>query len=126
MGLWGIAPAYATERFPTSVRSVGTGFAYNTGAAVGALMPLMLGAIQDRGIALVHGMALSMVRSGSVAMLFIWMGPETRGTPLAGTQELPMRVMGVERIFRRFPQDFRRRLPYTACSAVANNAARNE
>ena len=88
MGLWGIAPAYATERFPTSVRSVGTGFSYNTAAAVGALMPVVLGAIQDRGIAVVNGMTLAMIASGVLALLLIWLGPETRGRRLADFTDL--------------------------------------
>ena len=40
MGMWGMAPAYTAERFPTSARGVGAGFCYHTGAAIGALMPL--------------------------------------------------------------------------------------
>ena len=83
MGIWGIAPAYATERFPTWVRSAGTGFSYNTGAAVGALMPYALGTLQDRGVSLVTGMSLSMVVSGVLAIVLIWLGPETRGKSLA-------------------------------------------
>jgi hypothetical protein len=92
MGLWGIAPAYATERFPTEVRSIGTGFSYNTAAAVGALMPLVLGAIQDRGMALINGMTLAMIASGGLAVLLIWLGPETRGRPLADLTDVSTSV----------------------------------
>jgi SHS family lactate transporter-like MFS transporter len=78
MGIWGMAPAYNNERFPTAVRGVGAGFCYHAGAAVGALMPTLLGALQDRGVSIVDGTTYAMVVSGLFAMV-IWLGPETRG-----------------------------------------------
>ena len=39
MGVWGMAPAYTVERFPTEVRGVGPGFCYHAGSAMGAVMP---------------------------------------------------------------------------------------
>ena len=39
MGVWGMAPAYTIERFPTAVRGVGPGFCYHAAAAIGAVMP---------------------------------------------------------------------------------------
>ena len=78
MGIWGMAPAYSNERFPTEVRGVGPGFCYHAAAAIGALMPYVLGELQDRGFALVNAMSAAMVLSGIAAML-IWLGPETRG-----------------------------------------------
>jgi len=81
MGIWGMAPAYSNERFPTEVRAVGAGFCYHAAAAVGAMMPFLLGALQDRGFALVNAMSLAMVISGLAAMV-IWLGPETRGRAL--------------------------------------------
>jgi len=42
------------------------------------LMPFLLGALQDRGFALVNAMSAAMVLSGLTAMI-IWLGPETRG-----------------------------------------------
>ena len=78
MGIWGMAPAYSNERFPTDVRGVGAGFCYHAAAAIGALMPYVLGALQDRGFALVNAMSVAMVLSGLTAMI-IWLGPETRG-----------------------------------------------
>src|SRR5687768_4844310 len=79
MGVWGMAPAYTVERFPTAVRGVGPGFTYHAGAAIGALMPWLLGEMQDRGISAVNGMAMTMVASAVLAMVMVWMGPETRG-----------------------------------------------
>jgi len=78
MGIWGMAPAYTNERFPTDVRGVGAGFCYHAAAAVGALMPWLLGLLQVRGFTLVNAMTAAMVLSGLAAMI-IWLGPETRG-----------------------------------------------
>jgi len=79
MGVWGMAPAYTVERFPTQVRGVGPGFTYHAGAAIGALMPWLLGAMQDKGISAVHGMSATMIASAVLAMVAVWIGPETRG-----------------------------------------------
>jgi SHS family lactate transporter-like MFS transporter len=79
MGVWGMAPAYTTERFPTEVRGVGPGFCYHAAAAIGAMMPYVLGDLQDRGFVLVNAMSTAMVISGVLAVALIWLGPETRG-----------------------------------------------
>jgi SHS family lactate transporter-like MFS transporter len=79
MGVWGMAPAYTVERFPTEVRGVGPGFCYHAGAAMGAIMPFLLGAVQDRGISVVNGMSIAMIASAVLAGIAIWSGPETRG-----------------------------------------------
>jgi len=79
MGIWGMAPAYTSERFPTSVRGVGPGFCYHAGAAIGAVMPWVLGKMQDRGMELTMAMTVAMLASGLVSAISIWLGPETRG-----------------------------------------------
>lgn len=81
MGIWGMAPAYSNERFPTEVRGVGAGFCYHAAAAIGAVMPYVLGELQDRGFGLTNAMSTAMVMSGLTAMI-IWLGPETRGREL--------------------------------------------
>ena len=78
-GIWGVAPAYVNERFPTAVRGVGPGFTYHAGAAIGAVMPVVLGFMQDHGIQLVDAMTVAMVGAGLLAASLIWLGPETRG-----------------------------------------------
>ena len=78
-GVWGMAPAYTTERFPTAVRGVGPGFCYHCGAAVGALMPWLVGRLQDRGTPISAAIGSAMLVSGAIALAFIWLGPETRG-----------------------------------------------
>ena len=79
MGVWGMAPAYTVERFPTEVRGVGPGFCYHAGSAMGAAMPYILGAAQDRGISAVNGMSVAMIASAVFAGIAVWSGPETRG-----------------------------------------------
>jgi MFS transporter, SHS family, lactate transporter len=79
MAVFGIVPSYLTERFPTAVRSVGPGFAYHAGAALGSVTPAFIGALQDRGIRLPVAMAGCMLVSGVLVAGMIWLGPETRG-----------------------------------------------
>ncbi len=79
MGVWGMAPAYTVERFPTEVRGVGPGFCYHAGSAFGAAMPFILGAAQDRGMSAVNGMSVAMIASAVFAAIAVWSGPETRG-----------------------------------------------
>ncbi len=88
MGIWGMAPAYTGERFPTSARGVGPGFCYHTGAAVGAAMPFLLGALQDRGVVLATAMTAAMLVSGLISIALIWMGPETRGCAFTAEEEI--------------------------------------
>jgi MFS transporter, SHS family, lactate transporter len=83
MGIWGMAPAYTVERFPADVRGAGPGFCYHAGAAIGALMPWLLGKVQDQGVNLVAAMTVSMIVSGTLAVALIWSGPETRGRQFA-------------------------------------------
>ena len=78
MGVWGMAPAYSNESFPTEVRGVGPGFCYHAAAAIGAMMPMLLGFLRDQGFVIVNAMSAAMILSGIAAMI-IWTGPETRG-----------------------------------------------
>ena len=78
-GIWGMAPAYLTERFPTSVRGVGPGLSYHVGAAVGSATPFALGQLQDGGMSTGSAMGWCIAVSGLLVAAMIWMGPETRG-----------------------------------------------
>jgi SHS family lactate transporter-like MFS transporter len=78
-GVFGIVPSYLTERFPAAVRSVGPGFAYHAGAALGSVTPAFIGMLQDRGVRLPSAMAGCILVSGVLVAGMIWMGPETRG-----------------------------------------------
>jgi len=78
-GIWGMAPAYVTERYPTATRGVGPGFCYHAAAAIGSVMPLLIGALQDRGVSLVTAMTFPIGISLTLSAVLIWLGPETRG-----------------------------------------------
>ncbi len=79
VAVFGIVPSYLTERFPTAARSVGPGFVYHAGAALGSLTPAFVGALQDRGVRLPTAMAGCILVSGVLIAGMMWLGPETRG-----------------------------------------------
>jgi SHS family lactate transporter-like MFS transporter len=79
IGIWGMAPTYLTERFPTIVRGVGPGLAYHAGAAIGSVTPTFIGLLQQRGMSLGDAMALVIAIAGVTVAAVIWLGPETRG-----------------------------------------------
>jgi SHS family lactate transporter-like MFS transporter len=81
-GIWGMAPAYVTERYPTEARGVGPGFCYHAAAAIGALMPLLIGWMDDHGTPLATAMAIPIAIALSCSAGLIWLGPETRGRQL--------------------------------------------
>ena len=78
-GMWGVAPAYVTEQFPTATRGIGPGLSYHVGAAVASTMPVLIGFIQDHGIALANTMAIAIAITLISSAGLIWLGPETRG-----------------------------------------------
>ncbi|MFI5686096.1 MFS transporter [Streptomyces sp. NPDC051636] len=72
--------SYLSELYPTAVRGTGQGFTYNTGRAVGAVFPTLVGFLADSwgvGGALVFGA----VGYGIAALALLGL-PETRGTEL--------------------------------------------
>ena len=97
-GIWGMAPSYLTERFPTEVRGVGPGLSYHLGAALGSATPFVLGRLQDGGMTVGAAMSLCIAVSGLLVVAMVWMGPETRGRdftptgadePVDGTESAP-------------------------------------
>ncbi len=86
-GIWGMAPSYLAERFPTAVRGVGPGLAYHVGAAIGAATPTILGQLQDGGMTTGGAMALCIALAGILVALLIWLGPETRGRQFQAVDE---------------------------------------
>ena len=78
-GVWGMAPSYLTERFPTAARGVGPGLSYHVGAALGSMTPLVLGQLQDGGMTTGAAMTACIAASGLLVAAVVWMGPETRG-----------------------------------------------
>ena len=81
-GIWGMAPAYVTERFPTEARGVGPGFCYHAAAAIGSVMPILIGSLHDHGMPLATAMSIPIAVALSCSAAFIWFGPETRGRAL--------------------------------------------
>ena len=82
VGNFGIVPTYLSERFPTAARAAGAGFAYHVGAAVSSLMPFVVGALEDRGMALGSAMAVCIGAGGVALVVLMWLGPETKGRTL--------------------------------------------
>lgn len=78
-GIWGMAPAYVTERFPTAARGVGPGFCYHVAAAIGAGMPPLIGWLRDGGMPLTTAMTMVIAVALAFSATLIWLGPETRG-----------------------------------------------
>jgi SHS family lactate transporter-like MFS transporter len=79
MGIWGMAPSYLTELFPTEARGVGPGLAYHAGAGIGSFTPTLVGRMTDGGTPLATAMAMFIAGSSVAVALIVWLGPETRG-----------------------------------------------
>jgi hypothetical protein len=43
------------------------------------MMPWLVGRLQDRGTPISAAIGSAMLASGAIALVFIWLGPETRG-----------------------------------------------
>jgi MFS family permease len=81
----GIGATFA-ELFPTRVRATGQGFSYNSGRAVGSLVPLLVGFLSDNG-GLVLGLSMAMCAAGAYLLVLLAAAllPETRGQELDDT-----------------------------------------
>jgi MFS transporter, SHS family, lactate transporter len=95
--MWGVVPSYLTERFPTAVRAVGSGFAYHAGASIGSVTPALIGRLQDQGFALAMAMSSLIAASGLIVILLIWLGPETRGREFTAVEDQPAPVITTPR-----------------------------
>jgi SHS family lactate transporter-like MFS transporter len=84
-GMFGVIPAYVTEMFPTATRGIGPGLAYHVGAAVASIVPVLMGVMQDRGMALVDVMTIGIAVCLILAAGLMWLGPETRGRNFSDT-----------------------------------------
>lgn len=78
-GNFGIIPTYLNERFPTSVRASGAGFAYHVGAFLASYITSFIGHLHDGGMPLNVAMAWCIGISGVIAITMVRLGPETRG-----------------------------------------------
>lgn len=74
------------ELFPTRVRATGQGFSYNTGRAVGSIVPAAVGFL-SAGIGLGAAIGICAVSAYSMVLLAAALLPETRGAELATDPE---------------------------------------
>ena len=84
------------ELFPTRVRATGQGFSYNTGRAVGSLVPMVVGVLAaDLGSTVAMGLRGLRLHARLIATSML---PETRGQELetgsSRTPQLPSRLRG--------------------------------
>lgn len=70
--------AFLTELFPTRLRGSGQGFCYNFGRGIGALFPLLVGALST-STSLASAIAIFAVAAYGVFFLAAFALPETRG-----------------------------------------------
>jgi MFS family permease len=81
-GVFSAMGPFFTEHFPTRVRGVGQGFAYNVGRATGALFPTLVGVLSAR---MPLGQAIGLFAACAYATMAIaaFLMSETRGKALA-------------------------------------------
>jgi MFS family permease len=80
-GVFSAMGPFFTEHFPTRVRGIGQGFAYNIGRATGALFPALVGFLSAR-IPLGHAIGLFAGVGYATMALAAFLLPETRGKVL--------------------------------------------
>jgi MFS family permease len=69
---------FMTELYPTEVRGAGQGFCYNSGRAIGALFPALVGFLSDK-LGLGSAILLFAVIAYGLMLLALLMLPETKG-----------------------------------------------
>lgn len=81
-GVFSAMGPFFTEHFPTRVRGVGQGFAYNVGRATGALFPTLVGVLSAK---MALGQAIGIFAGVAYATMAVaaFLLPETRGKALA-------------------------------------------
>jgi MFS family permease len=81
-GVFSAMGAFYTEHFPTRVRGVGQGFAYNFGRATGALFPTLVGFL-SANIGLGQAIGLFAAIAYATMAVAAFLLPETKGKVLA-------------------------------------------
>jgi MFS family permease len=81
-GVFSAMGAFYTEHFPTRVRGVGQGFAYNVGRATGALFPTLVGYL-SAAIPLGQAIGLFAALAYTTMAIAAFLLPETKGKVLA-------------------------------------------
>jgi len=80
-GIFSPIGAFFTELFPGPVRGSGQGFSYNSGRAVGALFPVLVGRLAAT-MSLGHAIAAFAVSAYALLILAVALLPETKGRAL--------------------------------------------
>jgi MFS family permease len=80
-GVFSAMGAFFTEQFPTRVRGVGQGFAYNFGRAIGAVFPTLVGVMST---SMPLGQAIGLFAAAAYATMAVaaFLLPETKGKAL--------------------------------------------
>jgi MFS family permease len=81
-GVFSAMGAFYTEHFPTRVRGVGQGFAYNLGRATGALFPTLVGYLSG-SMPLGQAIGVFAVLAYATMAIAAFLLPETKGKVLA-------------------------------------------
>jgi SHS family lactate transporter-like MFS transporter len=89
--IYGQNPSYLSERFPTEVRATASGFVYHQGAIFGGFIaPVLSYFAIEMGMGFAWPMMISTTVFLVLVIVFILMGPETKGKELsAELQTLP-------------------------------------
>ncbi len=75
---------FMTELYPTEVRGAGQGFCYNSGRAIGALFPTLVGFLSGK-LGLGTAILLFAVLGYGVMLLALMLLPETKGRTVSAT-----------------------------------------
>ena len=81
LGNSGYAPLliFLNERFPTALRSTGTGISWNLGFAIGGMMPTLVSLAAPTTASLPMVLSLFLVGISVIFMIGAYLAPETRG-----------------------------------------------
>jgi len=83
--IYGQNPSWLSERFPTEVRATASGFVYHQGAIFGGLIPPALSYLAvEMGMGFAMPMLVSTIAFLVLVVIFVLMGPETKGKVLTG------------------------------------------
>jgi MFS family permease len=78
--IYGLQPAYLTERFPTEVRGTASAFCYHFGTILGGLVPPAVTYLAvDRGMGFPEPMLYGTIIGAVVAVVALVLSPETKG-----------------------------------------------
>src|SRR6202007_411320 len=87
--IYGQNPSYLSERFPTEVRATASGFVYHQGAIFGGFVaPLLSYFANEMKMGYAMPMMVSTMFFSVLVVIFVWLGPETKGKHLTSDLEV--------------------------------------